>query len=367
MRHHRALGRKSLGVLSFLFEIRKRNQQREIRVLVTGLFETHIQLTLDQFPNSIAPWLDHHAAARLGILREIRGSDHLLVPLGKILSTGRTDGIFIGGHVGCRIGTMKPGKSHQKKRVISGWGFDSPRLLCQVNQTSHQQARMSENTPPIPKPSIPIAPPTPIVLQKPAVIPSATDSANSPNAAPLASAVTPISVPSPAVSAAPRPASPAPTIPLRPAGAPIAPGAPAPTIPLRPAGAPATPGAPAPTIPLRPAAAPAKPGAPTINLAPGSAPKPANTVPILPQATIPIKPPTTPGAALPTPKVASVEQQESEEEEEAETNNGVVTILAGLGLAASIVVLVTQLMVASNWINAEDNPNAGQWSQILPF
>ena len=135
MRHHRALGRKSLGVLSFLFEIRKRNQQREIRVLVTGLFETHIQLTLDQFPNSIAPWLDHHAPTRLGILREVRGSDHLLVPLGKILSTGRTDGIFIGGHVGCRIGTTKPGKSHQKKRVISGWGFDSPKLLCQLVRT----------------------------------------------------------------------------------------------------------------------------------------------------------------------------------------------------------------------------------------
>jgi hypothetical protein len=30
-------------------------------------------------------------------------------------------------------------------------------------------------------------------------------------------------------------------------------------------------------------------------------------------------------------------------------------------------VLVTQLMVASVWINAEDNPNAGQWSQVLPF
>jgi hypothetical protein len=65
--------------------------------------------------------------------------------------------------------------------------------------------------------------------------------------------------------------------------------------------------------------------------------------------------------------VASLGQEESDEEEEIETSNGVLTILAGVGLAASIVVLVTQLMVASVWINAEDNPNAGQWSQVLPF
>ncbi len=62
-----------------------------------------------------------------------------------------------------------------------------------------------------------------------------------------------------------------------------------------------------------------------------------------------------------------MQQEESDEQEEIETSNGVLTILAGVGLAASIVVLVTQLMVASNWINAQDNPNAGQWTQVLPF
>ena len=70
---------------------------------------------------------------------------------------------------------------------------------------------------------------------------------------------------------------------------------------------------------------------------------------------------------VPKPKVTAVEETPPEEAEEIETNNGVLTILAGVGLAAAIVVLVTQLMVASVWINAEDNENAGQWSQVLPF
>jgi len=90
-------------------------------------------------------------------------------------------------------------------------------------------------------------------------------------------------------------------------------------------------------------------------------------VPILPQATVPLQAPAAPGGGVPKPKVTAVEETPSEEAEEIETNNGVLTILAGVGLAAAIVVLVTQLMVASVWINAEDNENAGQWSQILPF
>lgn len=113
-----------------------------------------------------------------------------------------------------------------------------------------------------------------------------------------------------------------------------------------------------------------RPGAPaavpTINLAPGSAPKSPNTVPILPQATVPLQAPATPGAGVPTPKISSGEQ-ETEEPEEVETNKGIMTILAGVGLAAAIVVLASQLMVASVWINAEDNANKGQWSQVLPF
>ncbi|MEY5013344.1 MAG: hypothetical protein RLY69_1059 [Verrucomicrobiota bacterium] len=104
-----------------------------------------------------------------------------------------------------------------------------------------------------------------------------------------------------------------------------------------------------------------------MNLAPGGAPKPASTVPVLPQATIPIKGPATPGAALPKPKIASADEDESEEQEETEAANPMLTIFAAAGLAAAIAVLVTQLMTASVWINAPDSETAGQWSQILPF
>jgi hypothetical protein len=90
-------------------------------------------------------------------------------------------------------------------------------------------------------------------------------------------------------------------------------------------------------------------------------------VPVLPQATIPLKSPATPGASLPKPKIASAEEDESEEQEETEAADPIITIFSAVGLAAAIVVLVTQLTVANVWINAEDSETAGQWLQILPF
>jgi hypothetical protein len=65
--------------------------------------------------------------------------------------------------------------------------------------------------------------------------------------------------------------------------------------------------------------------------------------------------------------VTAVDEAASEKVVETEPESGVVKILAGVGLAAAIVVLITQLMVASVWINAEDSENKGQWSQVLPF
>ena len=70
---------------------------------------------------------------------------------------------------------------------------------------------------------------------------------------------------------------------------------------------------------------------------------------------------------MPKPKVTAVEESKAEAVEEPDPDKGLVTILAGVGLAAAIVVLVSQLMVANVWINAEDSENKGQWSQVLPF
>jgi hypothetical protein len=76
--------------------------------------------------------------------------------------------------------------------------------------------------------------------------------------------------------------------------------------------------------------------------------------------------PPAAGAAPSAPKAASV-QQEADEPEEITAKDPVLTILAGVGLAAAVVALVTHLMVANIWINAEDSENKGQWTQLLPF
>ena len=130
------------------------------------------------------------------------------------------------------------------------------------------------------------------------------------------------------------------------------PTAPAPTIPLRTAGAPAA-GSPAPTIRLATSAAPIGTGA----LKPGGAPS-------LPKATVQLSAPTQPlGTSFPSASQAATLQMEDDEEEGA--NEGVVNILAGVGFAAALAILAFQLMLAKTWISAEDNPRTGDWSQLI--
>jgi WAS/WASL-interacting protein len=159
------------------------------------------------------------------------------------------------------------------------------------------------------------------------------------------------------LKAADSPAVPSATVPLAPPVRPpvpgVAPRPPAPTIPLRPAGAPAA--APAPTIRLATAPVGA-PAAPTVAL------KPPGSAPTLPKATVQLQlPPAAAGASAttlaPTPHV--------EEPEEEESGGAMPKILAGVGLVAALVLLALQLMLAATWINAGDNPKAGEWSQLI--
>lgn len=129
-------------------------------------------------------------------------------------------------------------------------------------------------------------------------------------------------------------------------------------------GAPPTPTAPSPTIPLRTTATPA----PTIRLATSaatSALRPGGGgSPTLPKATVQLQAPTQPlGTSFPTSSQASTFKVEEDEEQEA--NAGLLNILAGVGLAAAIIVLIFQLMLANTWINAEDNPKIGDWAQLI--
>ena len=91
MRHDRAFLRETGDVLGFLFEIAERNEKREVGVLVAGRLEHLVELRLHQFPDAVAPRLDHHAAAHVGIFRHVGGGDDGLVPLGKIVRAARID------------------------------------------------------------------------------------------------------------------------------------------------------------------------------------------------------------------------------------------------------------------------------------
>jgi hypothetical protein len=125
-------------------------------------------------------------------------------------------------------------------------------------------------------------------------------------------------------------------------------------MPPRPAGAPAA--APAPTIRLATSTAPIGSGSPTIALrTPGS-------TPTLPKATVQLQPPTSPLGASSPSQSPTLMVQEDEEEEGDDT---IVKILSGVGLAAALLLLSLQLVLANKWISAEDNPRTGDWSQII--
>jgi hypothetical protein len=84
--------------------------------------------------------------------------------------------------------------------------------------------------------------------------------------------------------------------------------------------------------------------------------------PTLPKATVQLQPPTAP---IGTSSPAQTPTLFVEEDEDDEPHGGVVKVLAGVGFAAALLVLVLQLMLASHWISAEDNPKSGDWSQLI--
>lgn len=169
------------------------------------------------------------------------------------------------------------------------------------------------------------------------------------------------------------PAVPSATVPMAQPVRPPAPGGGPPT-PTIPAGAP-RPTAPAPTIPLRTAGAPTAAPAPTIRLAssapvtkPGGAPTQAGGTPTLPKATVQLQAPTQ-SLGAPLPITSQVATLHAEDEEEEGANEGVVKILSGVGLAAAIVLLAFQLMLAKTWISVDQekeiNPRYGDWTQLF--
>ena len=174
----------------------------------------------------------------------------------------------------------------------------------------------------------------------------------------LKAADAPPAVPSAAIPMAPPVRPPVPMAPPTAIGGPPRPPTPAPSIPLRPA-APASSMAPAPAI------RPAPSAAPTVAISPPAGrvlPTMAPPTMALPKATVQLQAPNKPSG--PTfPSQAATFQADEEEEEEGE--DGLANILSGVGLAAALIVLIFQLMTASTWISAEDNPKTGDWMQLM--
>jgi hypothetical protein len=54
-----------------------------------------------------------------------------------------------------------------------------------------------------------------------------------------------------------------------------------------------------------------------------------------------------------------------DDDDEEEVSETPANIAAGVALAAALLVLAFQFLIANTWINADDNPKKGDWSQLL--
>jgi len=55
----------------------------------------------------------------------------------------------------------------------------------------------------------------------------------------------------------------------------------------------------------------------------------------------------------------------ADEDEEEDGEDGIINVLSIVGFVAALLVLTFQLMTANVWISVEDNPRAGEWSQLM--
>jgi hypothetical protein len=80
--------RETLDVLGFTHEQRFGDQQREVGVLVAGLFEPAIELRLQPFPHSVPVGTQDEATADGRLRDQLRAITDRLVPLGEVSSFG---------------------------------------------------------------------------------------------------------------------------------------------------------------------------------------------------------------------------------------------------------------------------------------
>jgi hypothetical protein len=94
VRDHSHLLREPLDVLGLLLEVAQRDEEREVGVLGPGPLDPVVERALHQLPHAVAPRPDHHRAADVVELRDLRVADHALEPLREVLSAGGGDSGF---------------------------------------------------------------------------------------------------------------------------------------------------------------------------------------------------------------------------------------------------------------------------------
>ncbi len=94
MRDHGALLGEPFHVRRLFFQVADRDEEREIGVPVPRCLEERVELPLDRFPEAVAPRLDDHAAAHVGVLGQVRRADDLLVPFGEVFVAAGRDRVF---------------------------------------------------------------------------------------------------------------------------------------------------------------------------------------------------------------------------------------------------------------------------------
>ena len=94
MSDHRHFLGEPLHVFGLLGDEVQGNEQGEIAILMAGFLKPAVKFGLNQLPNAVPPWLDHHAAADGRGFGHIRFPDDLLVPFTEIVRPGGIEGAF---------------------------------------------------------------------------------------------------------------------------------------------------------------------------------------------------------------------------------------------------------------------------------
>ena len=109
VRDHGELRAESFDVFCLTFQVRLRDEQRQVDVLGAGRLDARIDLGLHAFPQRIGVWPDHHGAAHRAVLGQFRLLEDLLVPPGEvILLVGKHTRAIADCHLTTLAGRQRP-------------------------------------------------------------------------------------------------------------------------------------------------------------------------------------------------------------------------------------------------------------------